>query len=160
MGRKIGFMVSVMGAVLLSWSGLQADKVLDAKLQSAHDIVATRKFVMRLLLENLQDMGKKFSGQNAADAGVNAGNMQAFAEVLPPLFRADHKEVYADFKDSGFFFKGAPASGIEAEAEKLRSAAMTLRQGLMGPDPMQAKKDLDPLTETCKGCHAQYRGKK
>jgi cytochrome c556 len=160
MGRKIGFTVSVIGAILLSWSGLQADKVIDTKLQSAHDIVATRKFVMKLLVENLQDMGKKFSGPNAGDGSVNAGNMQAFAEVLPPLFRAEFKEVYADFKDSSYFFKGAPASGIEAEAEKLRSAAMALRQGLMGSDPEQAKKDMDPVTETCKGCHAQYRGKK
>ena len=160
MGTKTGFTVFVIGAILLCWSGSQADKVIDTHLKSAHDIVATRKFVMKLLVENLQDMSKKISGQNAADGSVNAGNMQAFAEVLPPLFQAEHKEVYPDFKKSGYFFKGAPGPEFEARSEQLRSAAMTLRQGLRGGDAIQARKDIGTLQAACKACHALFRGKR
>ena len=160
MGKRIGVTGVVVGVLLLCWSGLQADNVLDTQLKSAHDIVATRKFVMKLFVENLQDMGKKLSGPNAADGSVNAGSIQAFAEVLPPLFRAEYKEAYADFKESRSFFKGAPASGIEAQAEKLRSAALSLRRQFQGSDPTQAQKGMGALQDACKGCHALYRGKR
>lgn len=160
MGKRIGWTGVVAGMLLLCWNGLQADSVLDSQLKSAHNVVGTRKFVMKLFVENLQDISKKLSGPNAADGSVNAGNIQAFAEVLPPLFRAEHKEAYADFKESHTFFKGAPASGFEAQAAKLRSAAFTLRRDFQGSDPVQARKNIGALQDTCKGCHALYRGKR
>lgn len=159
MGKKLGSTAVAIGLLLLCWSGLHADKVLDADLKSARDIVNTRKFIMSMLVENLQDLGWKLGTDNAGKGGVNAGSMQAMAEVLPPLFRAQHKEAYADLKTK-YFFKGAPASAFETQADKLRSAAQTLRQALTGNNTAQAQKDIGSLQEACRGCHVLYRGKR
>jgi cytochrome c556 len=159
MHKRTLLITMVVGMMLLGWGLARADEVLDTAMQSPLKVVKARKYIMTMFVENLQDMAKKLDGGNVKDGGVNAGNMSALAQVLPPLFSSEHKQAYDELKESKFYFKGASGKAFESEAEKLRSAAESLRQSFQRGDAMQAKSHIGALQGSCKSCHGLYRGR-
>ncbi|MCP4746000.1 MAG: cytochrome c [Desulfobacteraceae bacterium] len=157
---KTAIYITVCFVVLLfGLTVIYAGNVLDQGMRSPLQIVKTRKFIMHLFAENLQDMNKKMEGKQIKNSKVNAGNISVTAAMLPPLYRGVHKQVYTSIKDAHYFFKGQPGPAMKIQAEKLSTAADLFRKGLQTGDTTQVKKYMNNIQSSCKECHGIYRGK-
>lgn len=142
--------------LVLSITGaLWAEGVLKTGMESADQVVKTRKYLMHAIKVNVDDAAKKFEADRIGDIQANGATVALAAKVMPPLYREKHEAAY---DGQGKFFKGAEPAAFEGVSEALRSAAQNLRMSAEKNDKAGVIQAMGALQQSCGACHNAYRG--
>lgn len=154
---KIAKSTLITVLILLFSSGLLwGDGVVPSGMDDPGTVVQARKAAMHAIKMNMDDVKKKLKDKQLEDIQANAKAVDALARVLPPLY----KEVYKDAYDGkGTFYKGAPATEIEAIAGKMSTAATALFSAAGSENKSDIATGMGNVYQTCGMCHKKYRGK-
>ncbi len=157
MRKKIFTCSQLSITIVATASVLYSQVVLKTDMRSPDQVVQARKYIMKIITENMGDMANKLKAGNIQDIPVNAGSIAAMTIVLPPLYREKYEQAYP-IKGSDYYFKGAPASEFELASQKLRSAAITIKKDSENGNKADIQAGLAILVSACRSCHSAYRG--
>jgi cytochrome c556 len=141
--------------VLALTGTLWSQGVLKTGMDSALQVVQTRKYLMDTVKLNVEDAAKKFEADRLGDIQANGAAVSLAAKVMPPLFREKHEAVY---DGQGKFFKGAEPAAFEAACETMRTAAQNVRMSAEKGDKAEVMAAMGALQQSCGACHSAYRG--
>ena len=142
--------------ILFASSVLWGGGVVPTEMDDPGSVIQTRKAAMHAIKMNMDDVKKKLSDKRYKDIQANAKAVDALARVLPPLY----KEVLKDAYDgTGTFYKGAPASEIESNADKMSLAAQAVFSAAGSENKADIAAGMGSVYQTCGMCHKKYRGK-
>ena len=135
---------------------LWANNVVKTDMSKPSEVVQARKTIMKAIKLNMDDVNEKVKNKNLKGIQANAIAIDAMARVIPPLYKETHKDAYSG---QGAYYKGAPASEIEAISLNMSKAAQTLMSGAANNDKKKIKEGIGKIYQTCGACHKKYRGK-
>ena len=151
---KTIFIISTL--VFFTFGTLWASNVIKTDMSKPIEVVQARKTIMKAIKLNMDDVNEKIKNKNFKGIQANAVAIDAMARVIPPLYKETHRDAYSG---QGAYFKGAPASEIEAISLNLSKAAQILMVGATNEDKKKIKEGIGKVYQTCGACHKKYRGK-
>jgi cytochrome c553 len=135
---------------------IYAQGVLKQTQSSPEQVVAARKFAMRIIGANVREIRGKIKAGSIDGVAANAGSIAALATFLPLVYKDTYPNVYP-VKGSKYFYK-AEISDVEAAFENLRTQAEELRKLAAADDRAGIEAQARKLLGTCGGCHKPARG--
>ena len=105
-------LVFVISASIFAQTKLKGD------LSSPTQIVAARKFAMRMMGANVGDLSGKIKAGNLKGVVANAGSIAALATFLPMVYQETFSGVYP-VQGSKFYYKGG-LPDVEAAFRNLK----------------------------------------
>jgi cytochrome c556 len=151
---KTIFVTSML--LFVTFSILWASNVINTDMSNPLEIVQTRKTIMQAIKLNMDDVKEKIKNKNLKSIQANAIAIDAMARVIPPLYKETYDSVYTG---KGVYYKGAPASEIEAIALNLSNAVQTLKFEAADENKKKIDGGIGQVYQTCAACHNKYRGK-
>nr|NIO19678.1 hypothetical protein [Candidatus Aenigmarchaeota archaeon] len=124
MKKKGLAILSLIASVSVIAVTIYAQGVLKQTQSSPEQVVAARKFAMRIIGANVREIRGKIKAGNINGVGANAGSIAALATFLPLVYKETYPDVYP-VKGSKYFYK-AEISDVEAAFEDLRTQAEEL----------------------------------
>ncbi len=154
--RKSLSVLGLMILVCLIAATISAQGVLKSNPSSPTEVVTARKFAMKVMGGNMQEIREKVKAGNIKEIGSNAGSIAALAVFMPTVYKEEYRDVYP-VKGSKYFYKAeipdvsTPYEGLRVQAEKLSELAAI-------GDKSGVEAQLPRLLGACGSCHKQSRG--
>ncbi len=149
----------ILGSIILVFAlatTIYAQTVLKAGQNSPSQIVAARKFAMRMLGANARDLTGKIKGGNLKGIGANAGSIAALATFLPLVFQETHSSVYP-VQGSKYYYKGG-LPDVGAAFGNLKREAQALMRLSQSSDKSAIEAQRGKMLGACGACHKAVRG--
>ena len=147
----ITFLVLLFASSVL-WGG----SVVPTSMADPGAVVQARKAAMHAIKMNMDDIKEKLKDKRLKSIQANAKAVDVMARVLPPLYKEVHKDAY---DGKGAFYKGAPATEIEAIAGKMSVAAQAMFSAAGSENKSDIAANMGSVYQTCGMCHKKYQGK-
>jgi cytochrome c556 len=135
---------------------LWAGGVVPTGMDDPAAVVQARKAAMHAIKMNMEDIKAKLKGKKLKSIQANAKAVDVMARVLPPLYKEVHKDAY---DGKGAFYKGAPATEIEAISGKMSDAAQAMFSAAGAENKSDIAAGMGSVYQTCGMCHKKYQGK-
>ena len=156
MHEKGLIILSSVVLVLVVSASIFAQTVLKEGQNSPSQIVAARKFAMRMLVANVRDLTGKIKGGNLKGVAANAGSIAALATFLPLVFQEAHSSVYP-VQGSKYYYKGG-LPDVEAAFGNLKREAQALMRLAQSNDQSAVEAQRGKMLGACGACHRAARG--
>jgi cytochrome c553 len=156
MKKKPLTIVSLIILACVIAATIYAQGVLKPSPSSPEEVVAARKFAMRMIGANVGDIRGKIKAGNIKGTAANAGSIAALATFLPLVYKEEYRDVYP-MKGSKYFYK-AEISDVEAAFEDLRVQAEELMKLAAAGDKSGVEAQARKVLGACGGCHKPARG--
>ncbi len=154
--KKALSMLSLVISVCVMAAMVFAQGVLKSGPSSPTEVVAARKFAMKIIGANVQDIREKIKAGNIKDVGTNAGSIASLAIFMPLYYKEEYRDVYP-VKGSKYFYK-AEIQDVAKAYEDLKVQAEKLMELAAAGDKSAVEAHLPRLLGSCAGCHKPARG--
>ncbi len=154
--KKLLLVLNSMILVCLINATIFAQGVLKSGPSSPTEVVAARKFAMKIIGANVQDIREKIKAGNIKDVGTNAGSIASLAIFMPLFYKEEYRDVYP-VKGSKYFYK-AEIQDVARAYEDLKAQAEKLMELAAAGDKSAVEAQLPRLLGSCAGCHKPARG--
>ncbi len=148
--------LSLMILVCLIATTIFAQGVLKSGPSSPAEVVSARKFAMKIMGANVQDIREKIKGGNIKEIGTNAGSIASLAIFMPLFYKEEYRDVYP-VKGSKYFYK-AEIQDIARAYEDLKVQAEKMMELATAGDRSAVEAQLPRLLGSCGSCHKPARG--
>lgn len=142
--------------VLVISASIFAQTSLTGNLNSPKQIVAARKFAMKMLGANVGDLSGKIKVGNLKGVVANAGSIVSLSTFLPVAFQETHTDAYP-VQGSKYYYKGG-LPDVEAAFGNLKREAERLMQMANAGDKSGIDAQRDKMLAACGACHQASRG--
>ncbi len=156
MHEKGLIILSSVVLILVISASIFAQTILKEGQNSPSQIVAARKFAMRMLGANVRDLTGKIKGGNLNGIGANAGSIAALATFLPLVFQETHSSVYP-VQGSKYYYKGG-LPDVGAAFGNLKREAQALMRLAKSSDKSSIEAQRGKMLGACGACHKVARG--
>lgn len=154
--KKVLSMLSVVILVCLTAATVFAQGALKSGPSSPTEVVAARKFAMKMMGANVQDIREKIKAGNIKDVGTNAGSIASLAIFMPLFYKEEYRDVYP-VKGSKYFYK-AEIQDVARAYEDLKVQSEKLMELATTGDRSAVEGQLPRLLGSCGSCHKPARG--
>lgn len=154
--KKLLSALSLMILVSSIAAAISAQGVLRSNPSSPTEAVTARKFAMKIMGANVQEIREKVKAGNIKEIGSNAGSIAALAIFMPTVYKEGYRDVYP-VKGSKYFYK-AEMRDVATPYEDLRVQAEKLMELAAIADKSGVEAQLPRLLSACGSCHKQNRG--
>jgi hypothetical protein len=156
MKKKPLTIVSLIILACVIAATIYAQGVLKPSPSSPEEVVAARKFAMRIIGANVGDIRGKIKAGNIKGTAANAGSIAALATFLPLVYKEEYRDVYP-MKGSKYFYK-AEISDVARAFGDMRAEAEELMKLAAAGDKSGVEAQVPELLGSCGGCHKPARG--
>jgi cytochrome c556 len=156
MREKSLIILSSIVLVLVVSASIFAQTVLKKGQNSPSQIVAARKFAMRMLGANVGDLSGKIKAGNMKGVAVNAGSIASLATFFPLVYKETYADVYP-VSGSKYYYKGG-LPDVGAAFENLRGEAQALMKLSKSKDKSAIEAQRGKMLGACGACHKVARG--
>ena len=156
MKEKSLIILSSIVLVLVVSASIFAQTVLKEGQNSPSQIVAARKFAMRMFGANVMDLTGKIKGGNLKGVAANAGSIAALATFLPLAYQETHSSVYP-VQGSKYYYKGG-LPDVGAAFGNLKREAQALMRLSQSSDKSAIDAQRGQMLGACGACHKAVRG--
>jgi hypothetical protein len=156
MKKKGLTILSLIASVSVIAATIYAQAVLKPSPSSAEEVVAARKFAMRMIGANVGDIRGKIKAGNIKGVAANAGSIAALATFLPLVYKEEYRDVYP-MKGSKYFYK-AEISDVARAFGDLRAEAEELMKLAAASDKSGVEAQTRKVLGSCGACHKPARG--
>jgi cytochrome c556 len=156
MHEKGLIILSSIVLVLVISASIFAQTVLKEGQNSPSQIVASRKFAMKMLGANVGDLSGKIKAGNFQGVAANAGSITALATFLPLAYQETHADVYP-MQGSKYYYKGG-LPNIGAAFGNLKMEAQALMKLSKSNDKAAIEAQRGKMLGACGACHKATRG--
>ncbi len=156
MNKRVLATLSLIILICVMVATIYAQGVLKQSQSSAAQVVAARKFAMRVMGANVGDIREKIKVGNIKGVAANAGSIAALATFLPLVYKEEYPDVYP-VAGSKYFYK-AELSDIEVAFGDQREQAEELMRLAAANNKSAVEAQVRKLLGTCGGCHKPARG--
>ena len=156
MHEKGLIILSSVVLVLVVSASIFAQTVLKEGQNSPSQIVAARKFAMKMLGANVMDLTGKIKGGNLKGVAANAGSIAALATFLPLAYQETHSSVYP-VQGSKYYYKGG-LPDVGAAFGNLKGEAQALMRLSKSNDKSALEAQRGKMLGACGACHKLARG--
>ncbi len=156
MEKKHLLILSLMVSVCIIAATIYAQGVLKPSPTSAEEVVAARKFAMRILGTNVGAIREKIKAGDIKGVVAHAGSIAALATFLPLVYKEEYRDVYP-IAGSKYFYK-ADVPDVAAAFGDLRAQAEELMKLADAEDKAGVESQIRNLLGACGGCHKPTRG--
>ncbi len=156
MHEKGLIILSSVVLVLVVSASIFAQTVLKEGQNSPSQIVASRKFAMKMFGANVMDLTGKIKGGNLKGVAANAGSIAALATFLPLAYQETHSSVYP-VQGSKYYYKGG-LPDVGAAFGNLKGEAQALMRLTKSNDKAALEAQRGKMLGACGACHKLARG--
>ncbi len=154
--KKLLLMLSLMILVCVMAATIFAQGVLKSSPSSPMEVVTARKFAMKIMGANIQEIREKIKTRNIKEIGTNAGSIASLAVFMPLFYKEEYRDVYP-VKGSKYFYK-AEIQDVARAFEDLKAQAEKLMELAAAGDKPGVEAQLPRLLGSCGSCHKPARG--
>jgi len=156
MHEKSLIILSSIVLVLVVSASIFAQTVLKKGQNSPSQIVAARKFAMKMLGANVGDLTGKIKTGNFKGVAANAGSIAALATFFPLAYEETYADVYS-VQGSKYYYKGG-LPDVGAAFENLKREAQALMRLSKSNDKAALEAQRGKMLGACGSCHKLARG--